>query len=95
VDRAPFVLLLLALGAGIALDIITRAEHGHELDAGYLGGLSDDAVPAVVDAIRRSGSNAVRTALREAFMCTSPAIGAAALNVATIHADTARRQLCS
>jgi hypothetical protein len=74
---------------------ITRAEHGHELDPGYLGGLSDDAVPAVVDAIDHSTSGAVRTALRDAFSCGPRSTGAAALNVAAIRADDARRQLCS
>jgi hypothetical protein len=74
---------------------ITRAEHGHALDAGYLGGLSDDAVPAVVDAIHHSRSGPVRAALRDAFSCESRSSGAAALNVATIRADEARRQLCS
>lgn len=74
---------------------VTRAERGHEFDPGYLGGLSDDAVPAVVDAINRSPSEAVRAALRDAFSCGSRSIGAAALNVAAIRADDARRQVCS
>jgi Domain of unknown function (DUF4173) len=74
---------------------ITRAEHGHEFDPGYLGGLSDDAVPAVVDAIDHSPSDAVRSALLDAFSCRSRSIGVAALNVATIRADDARRRLCA
>ncbi|MDP9331999.1 MAG: DUF4173 domain-containing protein [Actinomycetota bacterium] len=74
---------------------ITRAEHGHEFDPGYLSRLSDDAVPALVDAIDRSPSNVVRAALREAFSCPSRPIGPAALNIATIRATEARRQLCS
>lgn len=74
---------------------ITRAEHGHEFDPHYLAGLSDDAVPAVIAAIHHSSSKAVRVALREAFSCRSRASGAAALNAATIHADDARRDLCS
>jgi hypothetical protein len=81
--------------AFVAHHNIMRAEHGHELDAGYLGGLSDDAVPAVVDAIRPSRSGAVRAALRDAFSCDSRSTGAAALNVAALRADHARRQLCA
>jgi hypothetical protein len=74
---------------------VRRAEHGHGFDPGYLDRLSDDAVPALVDRIDHSPSNAVRVALREAFMCRPRPIGAAALNVATTRADDARRAFCS
>lgn len=73
---------------------IARAEHGHEFDPGYMNGLSDDAVPAVVHAIDQSPNDVVRTALRDAFSCRPRPSGAAAMNIATIRAEIARRRLC-
>jgi hypothetical protein len=74
---------------------VARAEHGHAFDPGYLDRLSDDAVPAFVDRIDHSPSASVRRALRDAFTCRPRRIGAAALNVAALRADRARRQLCT
>lgn len=81
--------------AFVAHHNIARAEHGHGFDPDYLVRLSDDALPAVVAAMEHSRSNDVRVALRQAFSCSSPARGVAALNVAANRAAVARRRLCS
>jgi hypothetical protein len=81
--------------AFVAHHNIARAEHGHGFDPNYLVGLSDDALPAVVAAMEHSRSNDVRVALRQAFSCTSPARGVAALNVDANRAAVARRRVCS
>jgi hypothetical protein len=75
---------------------VARAEDGAELDLPYLAGLSDDAVPALVDELgegaflvgadHRVGSTPAR--------CDDGVSGVAALNVAVARAADARREAC-
>jgi hypothetical protein len=74
---------------------VQRAEQGHEFDASYLAGLSDDAAPALVDASERSSSRTVRAQLRAVLACARGKSGVAALNVAAAAASKARTKACA
>jgi two-component system, OmpR family, sensor histidine kinase BaeS len=73
---------------------VQRAEQGHEFDATYLAGLSDDAVPALVDALEHSTNPAVRAQLRATLDCDD-ARGVTTLNVAARAASEARTRACA
>lgn len=73
---------------------VGRAVSGHDLDPFYLRTLSDDAVPAIAQAIGRASDETERGQLRIALRCGSHTTGVAALNVAVAKANNARRKLC-
>lgn len=95
---AAFVLVVVANvvspEAFIVRHNVQRAEQGHEFDATYLAELSDDATPALVDALEHSPSPEVRAQLRAALDCTRAKTGAAALNIAARQAADARARVC-
>lgn len=73
---------------------IARAESGAALDPAYLGGLSDDAVPAIARAVERGSSGVAIDSLRAALRCGDDATGAASVNIAVARAADARRRAC-
>ncbi|HVJ97466.1 MAG TPA: DUF4173 domain-containing protein, partial [Acidimicrobiia bacterium] len=73
---------------------VERAERGKTFDAAYLNSLSDDAVPAIVDAIEHSPSPTVRSALSASFPCNRHRTGVAAVNRGAKMANDDRRRLC-
>lgn len=73
---------------------VARAEDGAELDASYLTGLSDDALPAIADAAAQSPDPSVRRALVRNRRCGPDRAGVAALNLAAARAAEARDALC-
>jgi hypothetical protein len=94
---AALVLVLVADVAGaeafVARHNIERARAGADLDVGYLGGLSADAVPALADALAASDDPALRAQLQAALRCQGDRQGAAALNVSAARAADIRRDL--
>lgn len=97
---AALVLVLLANGSDPEAFVVrhdvarARAGEGVELDAGYLAGLSDDAVPALVEAARTEQDPARQAALLAAIGCED-ATGTASLNRAAQRAADARDLVCS
>jgi hypothetical protein len=73
---------------------VERAERGEPFDAAYLVQLSDDAVPALADALRSSRSASVREQLSSVFPCRRESTGVAELNVAARRAAAARGRVC-
>jgi hypothetical protein len=73
---------------------VERAERGKTFDAAYLNSLSDDAVPAIVDAIEDSPSPTVRSELSASFLCNRHRTGVAAVNRGAKMANDDRRRLC-
>jgi hypothetical protein len=73
---------------------VGRAQDGAELDVGYLRELSDDAVPALVDAIESEDDPVARERLGIALRCSTRRSGAASLNFAVARAAEARDQRC-
>ena len=73
---------------------VARAERGETFDAAYLNALSDDAVPAIVDAIEHSSSPTVRSELSSSLKCDTERTGVAALNRAARRANADRRRAC-
>ena len=93
-----FLLVLLAnvfdVEAFVVRHNVGRAVSGSTLDLVYVASLSDDAVPAIGDAIQHAASSSERRSLRTALHCTDRADGVATLNVAVARADDVRRRWC-
>ena len=70
-----------------------RAGTGAELDAVYLSRLSDDAVPALLDAAA-TAEEPIRTSILTALRCGDDATGTAALNLGAGRGADARRRAC-
>jgi hypothetical protein len=73
---------------------VERAERGMTFDPTYLNSLSDDAVPAIVDAIEHSPSPTVRSELSASFRCDRHHTGVAAFNRAAQRANEDRQRVC-
>jgi hypothetical protein len=80
---------------------VERAERGAELDPVYLGELSDDAVPAIADALAATTDADTRRALLAALHCdgdrdgeSDEVDGVATLNLAVARAREARDEAC-
>lgn len=72
-----------------------RAERGAPLDVAYLGELSADAVPALLDAAERTDDPTIAEDLRWAAGCPSAGSqGVDRLNLASRRADEARARSC-
>ena len=80
--------------AFVARHNLARAEEGAELDLGYLAGLSDDAVPALAEALDRSGSPDRRVLVAALGCGGDETVGVARLNRSVARADALRRDLC-
>ena len=78
----------------VARHNIDRARAGAELDVDYLSTLSDDVVPAIVDAIDAETDPVRLEALRGALRCADERIGVASLNLAVRRASDARDERC-
>lgn len=74
---------------------VGRAAAGTALDDAYLGQLSADAVPAIVDVAATTEDAALQARLLDAIGCGSDRHGAAALNVGEARAAAARRDACA
>lgn len=73
---------------------IERARHEAELDIGYLASLSDDAVPAVAEALADEADPVRRDLLVLALRCGDDVDGVASLNLAAVRASDAREPYC-
>lgn len=73
---------------------VGRADEGADLDIGYLGQLSDDAVPSLAGAIDAEDDVRSRARLVNALRCTDGRSGVAVLNVAAARAADVRHRLC-
>ena len=75
---------------------VAWAEDGAPLDVAYLAGLSDDAVPALVDELGPAAFTveAYDVFGRRSLRCYDEATGVAALNLAAARAADARRESC-
>jgi hypothetical protein len=97
---SALVLVVLANVAGseafVVRHNVARADDGARLDVEYLGTLSDDALPALVDEL---GGGAVAITddfgyRGEAPRCDDGTTGVAALNLAVARATDARARIC-
>lgn len=79
--------------AFVARHNVERAAEGADLDVVYLGELSDDAVPAIADAVDGTDDARVRASLLAGLFCDVDRSGAAALNVSAVRAAEVRRDL--
>ena len=79
--------------AFVARHNVERAAEGAELDVVYLTRLSDDAVPAIADAVGATDDRWMRARLMAGLVCGGDREGAAALNVAAARAADVRRDL--
>jgi hypothetical protein len=73
---------------------VDRATDGAELDPLYLTELSDDAVPAIVDALAATTDPVQRRQLLAAVRCDDDVDGVATLNLAVARAEDARAEVC-
>jgi len=99
VGGAGVAALVLVVGANLAdpeafvvRHNVARATDGAPLDLRYLAGLSDDAVPALVDEL---GPSAFTVVGRSTYRCSDAVTGVAALNVAVTRAADARQETCA
>jgi len=94
---AALVLVLVAdvvgVEAFVARHNVERAADGAELDVAYLTRLSDDAVPAIADAVDEVDDPGARASLIAGLSCGADREGAAALNVSVVRAADVRREL--
>lgn len=65
---------------------VDRASQGAEVDTAYLAELSDDAVPAILAAIERTGDAALRQRLQVALRCDAARSGVTGWNVSRTRA---------
>jgi hypothetical protein len=98
VGGAGVAALVLVVGANLAdpeasvvRHNVARADDGAPLDLRYLAGLSDDAVPALVDEL---GPSAFTVVGRSTYRCSDDTTGVAALNLAVARAGDARQETC-
>jgi len=77
----------------VARHNVERAADGAELDVAYLTRLSDDAVPAIADAVDEVDDPGARASLIAGLSCGADREGAAALNVSVVRAADVRREL--
>ncbi len=80
--------------AAVVRHNVARADQGAEVDISYLATLSDDAAPALVEALEATTDPHLRDALLLALDCDRDERGAARLNVAVTWADDARARAC-
>lgn len=74
---------------------LDRATSGAELDALYLARLSDDALPAVADALGDPLQVSANPQLEVALRCELDRIGVARLNLAVARAGADRSRVCA
>jgi Domain of unknown function (DUF4173) len=93
---AAALVLLLAANLGNAEGFVVRhnvarAEDGAELDGGYLGDLSADALPDIVASLDDAPPGRIRNDLVDALACRDEGelIGTASLNLAQARAESA------
>lgn len=73
---------------------LDRARDGAALDVGYLATLSDDAVPALADAVAAEGEPERRALLVRALGCEVERAGAEAVNTSVRRAAAVRAEVC-